>query len=182
MVSSPKTQGVRCRGEEAIAGDPTPPSKGRSKTIAEAGTNQSTLVQVKENGHTVQDRRKLYVVLLKKSTAVVAKGVESVKPETLRHIFATFAAQVEQAARIESGTGFVLGNAETIRLHAVKRLSVQLTATRSRQAIVGSQGSGSGEESRKARRITRHIGSDHFFSSLNQQTKQLILRKKESLN
>ena len=77
---------------------------------------------MKEHGPTVQDRRKLYVDLLKKSTAIVAKGVDTVDPETLRHMFATFEAQVEQAARIGSGTGVVVGNPDTVRLPAGKRL------------------------------------------------------------
>ena len=34
-------------------------------------------------------------------------------PKTLRHIFATFPAQVEQAARMGSGTGAFVGNPET---------------------------------------------------------------------
>ena len=52
-------------GGGVVAGDPTPPSEGRWKAIAEGGTIQSTLVQMKENGPTVQDHRKLYVDLLK---------------------------------------------------------------------------------------------------------------------
>lgn len=101
-------KGSGAEGGEAIVDDPTPPSEGRWKIIAEGETINYTLVRMKEHGPTIQDRRKLYVDLLKKSTAIVAKGVDTVDPETLRHMFATFEAQVEQAARIGSGTGVVV--------------------------------------------------------------------------
>ena len=105
-----------------MAGDPTPPSEGRWKAIAEGGTIQSTLVRMKENGPTVQDRCKLYVDLLKQSTAMIAQGVETVDAETLRQIFEGCRTQINQAARIELGTGVVVGNPDTVRLLAGRRL------------------------------------------------------------
>ena len=109
-------------GGGVVAGDPTPPSEGRWKAIAEGGTIQSTLMQMKENGPTVQDRRKLYVDLLKESTAMIAQGVDTVDAETLRQIFAACKTQISQAGRIGLGAGVVVGNPETVRLPAGRRL------------------------------------------------------------
>ena len=119
-------KGSDAGGGEAVAGDATPPSEGRGNTIAEGETIRSTPARVKENRPTVQEHRRLYVDLLKKSTAIVGKGVETVDPETLRHIFVTFESQVEQAARIGSGTGVVVGNRETARLPTGKSLRNKL--------------------------------------------------------
>ena len=83
---------------------------------------QSTLVRMKENWPKVQDRRKLYVDLLKQSTAMIAQGVETVDAETLRQIFETCRTQINQAARIGLGAGLVVGNPDTVRLPAGRRL------------------------------------------------------------
>ena len=70
IASRPRWSGALNRkrsdaeGGGVVAGVPTPPSEGRWKAIAEGGTIQSTLVPMKENGPTAQDRCKLYVDLL----------------------------------------------------------------------------------------------------------------------
>ena len=105
-----------------MAGDPTPPSEGRWKAIAEGGIIQSALVRMKENGPTVQDRRKLYADLLKQSTAMIAQGVETLDAQTLRQIFEACRTQINQAARVGLGTGVVVGNPDTVRSPAGRRL------------------------------------------------------------
>ena len=123
VESHPKTQEVRYRERgEILAGDLTPSSYSRWEAIAEGVTIQSTLVRMKEQGYTVQDRRKLYVDLVKISTAMVAKGVDTVDPDTLRHIFGTCEAQINQAARVGLQTRAVVGDPEPVCLPARKRL------------------------------------------------------------
>lgn len=59
-------------------------------------------------GPTAQDRRIVYVDMLKERVTAVAKVVDTVHHETLRHIMATCVARVDQTARIAGGARVIV--------------------------------------------------------------------------
>ncbi|CAB1104350.1 unnamed protein product [Ectocarpus sp. CCAP 1310/34] len=67
------------------------------------------------NARAIQDRRLLYVDMVKRTNAAVSAGVELVPPDTLRAIVETFESSLNAAARISSGQGVVLGNPQAVR-------------------------------------------------------------------
>ena len=68
-----------------------------------------------QTGQSSQDRRLLYVEMLKRTTAAVSSGVQLVPPDTVRAIVQTFESSLNAAARISSGEGAVLGNPQAVR-------------------------------------------------------------------
>ena len=90
------------------------------KAIPENATIESRLQRVTQTRQSSQDRRLLYVEMLKKTTAVVSSGVQLVPPDTLRAIVKTFETSMNAAARISSGQGAVLGNPKAVRQPAAR--------------------------------------------------------------
>ena len=110
------------------------------QAIPENATIESTLQRVAQTGQSSQDRRLLYVEMLKRTTAAVSSGVQLVPPDTVRAIVQTFESSLNAAARISSGEGAVLGNPQAVRQPAVRsqgareRSSVEYGGARARDA------------------------------------------------
>ena len=69
--------------EDAIREAPVVPTggqAGRWQTITDTTTIESSLVDLKEKGATPQDRRFLYVDCIKRTTAALGVGVETIEP------------------------------------------------------------------------------------------------------
>ena len=65
---------------------------------------ESYLVNLEEKGPTPQDRRFLYVDHIKRTTAALGVGVETIEPDhhLLNHLVTSLVAQVERAASVGS--------------------------------------------------------------------------------
>ena len=102
---------------------PTGGQAGRWQAITDTTTIESSLVDLKEKGATPQDRRFLYVVCRKRTTAALGVGVETIEPDhhLLNHLVTSFVAQVERAASVGSRAGIAFGNPDVVRLPASSR-------------------------------------------------------------
>ena len=112
--------------EDAIREAPVDPiggQAGRWQAITDTTTFESSLVDLKENGATPQDRQFLYVDYIKRTTAAaLGVGVETIEPDhLLNHLVTSFLAQVERAASVGSGAGIAVGNPDVVRLPASSR-------------------------------------------------------------
>ena len=90
------------------------------QAIPENATIESRLQKVAQTGQSSQDRRLLYVEMLKKATAAVSSGVQLVPPDTTRAFVQAFESSMHTAATISSGQGAILGNPLAVRHPAVK--------------------------------------------------------------
>ena len=98
---------------------PTGGQAGRWQAITDTTTIGSSLVDLKEKGATPQDRWFLYVDCIKRTTAALGVGVETIEPDhLLSHLVTSFVAQVEQAASVGSRAGIAVGNPDVVRLPA----------------------------------------------------------------
>ena len=71
---------------------------------------------------TPQDRRFLYVDCIKRTTAALGVGVETIEPDhLLNHLVTSFVAQVERAVSVGSGAGIAIENPDVVRLPASSR-------------------------------------------------------------
>ena len=69
-----------------------------------------------------RDRRFLYVDCIKRTTAALGLGVETIEPNhLLNHLVTPFVAQVERAASVGSGAGIAVGNPDVVRLPTSSR-------------------------------------------------------------
>ena len=102
---------------------PTGGQAGRWQAITDTTTIESSLVDLKEKVATPQDRRFLYVDCMKRTTAALGVGVETVEPDhhLLNHLVTSFVAQVELAASVGSRAGIAVGNPDVVRLPASSR-------------------------------------------------------------
>ena len=103
---------------------PTGDQAGRCwQAITDATTIESSLVDLKEKGATPQDRRFLYVDCIKRTTAALGVGVETIEPDhhLLKHLVTSFVTQVERAASVGSRAGIAVGNPDVVRLPASSR-------------------------------------------------------------
>ena len=112
--------------EDAIREAPVVPTggqAGRWQAITDTTTIESSLVDLKEKGATPQDRRFLYVDCIKRTTAALGVGIETIEPDhhLLNHLVTSFVAQVEQAASVGSRAGIAVGNPDVVRLAASSR-------------------------------------------------------------
>ena len=96
---------------------------GRWQAIIDTTTTESSLVDLKEKGATPQDRRFLYVDCIKRTTAALGVGAETIEPDhhLLNHLVTSFVAQVERGASIGSRVGIVVGNPDVVQLPASSR-------------------------------------------------------------
>lgn len=78
---------------------------GQWESTAEGATIGSSLKEIQEKGASAQDRRLLYVDLVKRTTVAVGVGVGAVNPDTLRELVASFELQVRDAARRDLAAG-----------------------------------------------------------------------------
>ena len=102
---------------------PTGGQAGRWQAITDITTIESSLVDLKEKGATPQDIRFLCVDCIKRTTAALGVGVETIKPDhhPLNHLVTSFVAQVEGAASVGSMVGIAVGNPDVVRLPASSR-------------------------------------------------------------
>ena len=101
---------------------PTGGQASRWQAITDAITIESSLVDLKEKGATPQDRRFLYVDCIKRTTAALGVGVETIEPDhLLNHLVTSFVTQVERAASVGLGAGIAVGNPNVVRLPASSR-------------------------------------------------------------
>ena len=102
---------------------PTGGQAGRWQAITDTTTIESSLVDLKEKGATPQDRRFLHVDCIKRTTAALGVGVETIEPDhhLLNHLVTSFVAQVERAARVGSRAGIAVVNPDVVRLSASSR-------------------------------------------------------------
>ena len=102
---------------------PTGSQAGRWQAITDTITIESSLVDMMEKGATPQDRRFLYVDCMKRTTAALGVGVETIKPDhhLLNHLVTSFVAQVGRAASVGSRAGIAVGNPDVVRLPASSR-------------------------------------------------------------
>ena len=112
--------------EDAIREAPVVPTggqAGRWQAITDTTTIESSLVDLKEKGATPQDRRFLYVDCIKRTTAALGVGVETIEPDhhLLNHLVTSFVAQVERSANVGSRAGKAVGNPDVVRLPASSR-------------------------------------------------------------
>ena len=90
--------------EDAIREAPVVPTggqAGRWQAITDTTTIESSLVDLKEKGATPQDRRVLYVDCVKRTTAALGVGVETIEPDhhSLEHWQTKLQMLVKYAAR-----------------------------------------------------------------------------------
>ena len=113
--------------EDAIREAPVVPTggqAGRWQAITDTTTIDSSLVDLKEKGTTPQDKRFLYVDYIKKTTAALRVGVETIEPDhLLNHLVTSFVAQVGRAASVGSGAGIAVGNPDVVRLPTRSRIT-----------------------------------------------------------
>ena len=114
--------------EDAIREAPVVPTGGQAgmwQTITDTTTIESSLlVDLKEKGATPQDRRFLYVDCIKRTTAALGVGVETIEPDhLLNHLVTSFVAQAGRAASVGSGAGIAVGNPDAVRLPTSSRRS-----------------------------------------------------------
>ena len=101
---------------------PTGGQAGRWQALTDTTTIESSLVGLKEKGATPQDRRFLYVDCIKRTTAALGFGVETIEPNhLLNHSVTSFVAQVGRAASVGSRAGIAIGNPDVVRLPASSR-------------------------------------------------------------
>ena len=102
---------------------PTGGQAGRWQVITDTTTIESSLVDLKEKGATPQDRRFLYVDCIKRTTAALGVGEETIDPDhhLLNHLVTSFVAQVERAASVGSRARIAVGNPDVVRLPASSR-------------------------------------------------------------
>ena len=101
---------------------PTGGQAGRWQAITDTTTIESSLVDLKGKGATPQDRWFLYVGCIKRTTAALGVGVETIEPDhLLNHLVTSFATQVERAGSVGSGAGIAVGNPDVVRLPASSR-------------------------------------------------------------
>ena len=102
---------------------PTGGQAGRWQAITDTTTMESSLVALKKKGAMPQDRRFLYVDCIKRTTAALGVGVETIEPDhhLLNHLVTSFVAQVERAASVGSRAGIAVGNPDVVRLPASSR-------------------------------------------------------------
>lgn len=68
-----------------------------------------------ENGATAQDRRLLYLDMLKEVTAILSESVETLPPDRVRTLVAQFGEDMRTAASIHSHVGIATGNPGAVR-------------------------------------------------------------------
>ena len=70
-----------------------------------------------------QDRPFLYIDCIKRTTAALDVGVETIEPDhhLLNHLVTSLVAQVERAASVGSRAGIAVGNPDVVRLPASSR-------------------------------------------------------------
>ena len=112
--------------EDAIREAPVVPTggqAGRWQAISGTTTIESSLVDLKEKGATPQDRRFLYVDCIKRTTAALGVGIETIEPDyhLLNRLVTSFVEQVERAASVGSRAGIAVGNPDVVRLPASSR-------------------------------------------------------------
>ena len=111
--------------EDVIREAPVVPTGGQAsrwQAITDTTTIESSLVDLKEKGATPQDRRFLYVNCIKRTTAVLGVGVETIEPDhLLNHLVTSYVAQVERAVSAGSRAGIAVGNPDIVRLPASSR-------------------------------------------------------------
>ena len=113
--------------EEDVIGEalvvPTGGQAGRWEAITDITTIESSLIDLKEKGATPQGTRFLYVDCIKRTTAALGVGVETIEPDhhLLNHLVTSFVAQVERAASVGSRAGIAVGNPDVVRLPASSR-------------------------------------------------------------
>ena len=112
--------------EDAIEEAPVVPTggqAGRWQAITDTTTIESSLDDLKEKGATPQDRRFFYVDCIKRTTAALGIGVETIEPDhhLLNHLLPSFVAQVERTASVGSRAGIAVGNPDVVRLLANSR-------------------------------------------------------------
>ena len=111
--------------EDAIREAPVVPTGGQAggrQVITDTTTIDSSIVDWKEKGATPQDRRFLYVDYIKRTTAALGVGVETIEPDhLLNHLVTSFVAQVERAASVGPRAGIAVGNPDVVRLPASSR-------------------------------------------------------------
>ena len=101
---------------------PTGGQAGRWQALTDTTTIESSLVGLKEKGATPQDRRFLYVDCIKRTTAALGFGVETIEPNhLLNRPVTSFVAQVGRAASVGSRAGIAIGNPDVVRLPASSR-------------------------------------------------------------
>ena len=101
---------------------PTRGQAGRWQAITDTTTIESSLVDLKEKGATPQDRRFLYVDCIKRTTAALGVGVETIELDHhLNHLVTSFVAQVERTASVGSEAEIAVGNPDVVRLPASSR-------------------------------------------------------------
>ena len=102
---------------------PTGGQAGRWQAITDTTTIESSLVDLKEKGATSQDKRFSYVSCIKRTTAALGVGVETIEPDhhLLNHLVTSFVAQVERAASVGSRAGIAVGNPDVVRPPASSR-------------------------------------------------------------
>ena len=71
---------------------PTGGQAGRWQAVTDTTTVESSLVDLKEEGATPQDRRFLYVDYTQRTTAALGVGVETIEPDhhLLNHLVTSF--------------------------------------------------------------------------------------------
>ena len=95
---------------------------GRWQAITDTTTIESSLVHFKEKGATPQGIQFLYVGCIKRTTAALGVGVETIEPDRLlNHLVTSFVAQVERAASVGSEAGIAVGNPDVVRLSGSSR-------------------------------------------------------------
>ena len=111
--------------EDAIREAPVVPTGGQAdrwQAITDTTTIDCSLVDLKEKGATPQDRRFLCGDCIKRTTAALGVGVETIEPDyLLNHLVTSFVAQVERAASVGSGAGIAIQNPDVVRLPASSR-------------------------------------------------------------
>ena len=96
---------------------------GRWKVITDTTTIESSLADLKEKGATLQDKRFSYVDSIKRTTAALGVGIETIEPDhhLLNHLVTSFVGQVERAASVGSETRIAVGNPDVVRLPVSSR-------------------------------------------------------------
>ena len=105
---------------------PTGGQTGRWQAITDTTTIEASVVDLKEKRATPQDRRFLYVECIKRTTAALGVGVETIESDhhLLNHLVTSFVARVERAASVGSRAGIAVGNPDVVRLPASSRRQV----------------------------------------------------------
>ena len=91
--------------------------------LTDTTTIEFSLVDLKEKGGTPQNRRFFYVDCIKRTTATLGVGVETIEADhrLLNHLVTSCVAQVERAASVGSKAGIAVGIPDVVRLLASSR-------------------------------------------------------------